>query len=970
LQSQTDLRSELIYSKNGERAFFLLRLELNSENTDRYYSYRQNLVEIENVQNCESIYTYVSSYNYRKGYKYKIFAWGQIVGEPSEFIKRFIFLEDKKEIRIVPDKVCENNLPLFVCANAETGGRLAKIPAFKRFLADIEINQKDWNPLIEYLIPDFRGRSSRQGKNLDLYSVFTGVSAIRETLQTDINIDYGNLDIVTNCHYNVRALQGAVEKYNEKHENPMNKLDIQLLYSEGYLFHPGDCPEKGKYYLTDKGRVRCPLHGNPDNPRPDPGQTPEELVSVASIKGPAAPSHDWKSMLKDSQRQLPEIYKVLPADCAFVHFPSYKSFRTAFDYLDDWASSFGTAFGGDFGNSDFGLEQKIKNQLLLKTDILTRLFADMALSDIVFLCEDPFVFEGSAFAVILKIENETLLKQKLAMTAAEFCKDNPQIKKKTLEISGRKVQAFVSPKNKFSSYQLRANGFQIVCNSSVLMQKIINVLGHKEQAMTDNHDLHYFYEHIESNFVKEGRIFTFLSDAFIRKLIGPAYKIASKRRLECLRNILLQNYELLINGKLNPEIECPEGGEYKFVKGQVTCSRHNKFGFLKPLSENLPAKVKKGEAESYGRFVKEYNQYFSQFFDPIGLVFVTEPDFKARILIMPLVEKGVYSELQQNVKTEAMRPGPGLKNGIVKLGANLKVEKMLPLAWNRSPQGRRKAGLIRRCFTGCIWIHMADHPLLLHFDSNLLARGILGSLGGRARPGFDPTTLVPAVLSFISPVMFAFELTSEDHYQEIIKQLQNEIEQNSHRIRMFMAPDIKLEKLLDNGHEMHVFSIDLFGIKKTFYFTCYDGFFLISSKKQLFYQLEKSDKTKMLSGNFNLFFYPENVKLMRSDLLEIRARSERNACLENLRKIHLIKIFRPDETEKYYKLLFGAKPNCPAKGKYNFKYPISCSTHAGIANGVIKTMPDFLKDIELIAVQSYIDNDGFQSEISIEKNSN
>ncbi|MGM0600681.1 MAG: hypothetical protein ACQETH_12800, partial [Candidatus Rifleibacteriota bacterium] len=102
----------------------------------------------------------------------------------------------------------------------------------------------------------------------------------------------------------------------------------------------------------------------------------------------------------------------------------------------------------------------------------------------------------------------------------------------------------------------------------------------------------------------------------------------------------------------------------------------------------------------------------------------------------------------------------------------------------------------------------------------------------------------------------------------------------------------------------------------------------------------------------------------------IRARSERNACLENLRKIHLIKIFRPDETEKYYTLLFGAKPNCPAKGKYNFKYPISCSNHAGIANGVIKTVPDFLNDIELIAVQSYIDNDGFQSEISIEKNNN
>ena len=86
--------------------------------------------------------------------------------------------------------------------------------------------------------------------------------------------------------------------------------------------------------------------------------------------------------------------------------------------------------------------------------------------------------------------------------------------------------------------------------------------------------------------------------------------------------------------------------------------------------------ITRKEAASYARFVGNYNQYFTQFFDPIGFVFVTEPSFNCRLLIMPLVEKGIYSELQKNLKTEPMNPGPRLKNGILKVGTNLKIDRM------------------------------------------------------------------------------------------------------------------------------------------------------------------------------------------------------------------------------------------------------------------------------------------------------
>lgn len=961
--------SELLYYPAGQANHFLLRIVSSSEIDGPYYYYPRSAIAIKDRQKGEAVYSTIRTYYRSKDYVYHLFAWGTIVGKPEDFAGRLLRVRGSESHALKFDRVRESKMALFICAEAGWRGNLGKLSAFKTLADELNEEADNWTLLLSYLEPAPRPGMRRGGPDLDLYSVFTGISAIRETLQTDVNLQGGGHDERV-CRSNQRVIQGALQMYNMDNAALMEKLDLDLLREKNYLRMIPECPRQAAYYLNKDGTVRCPVHGDLANPKPDANYKVAltKKIDVRTLKGPAAPSHDWKKMVKNPKLQMPAAYSLIPADCVFVHFPSYKAFRQAFDFFEDWAMAFGAAFGGDSGKADFNLEEKIKNQLLLKTDILTRLFADVVLSDIVFLSEDPFFFEGTAFALVLKIENEAMLQQKLALTASEFCRDFPQIKESLEEISGHKVQAFTSPDFKFRSYRLIINGHQIVCNSTRLLEKIIAVSTGKFDAMTDNFDLHYFYEHVQNSFAEPGRIFTFLSDAFIRKLIGPAYKIAARRRLECLCQTLLQNYELLINGKLNPGLVCPEGGKYSFSEGRISCSQHRRFGYLRPLNEALPKEVSVDEAESYGRFVAQYNQYFTQFFDPIGFVFSTNPTFKARLLIMPLVEKGVYSELQKNVKTEPMLPGPGLKNGILKFGANLKVDNLpMPLMWSRNSAGNKKAELIRRWFTGSIWIHMADHPLLLHFDSNFFARGILESLGGGTGRGADMLGFVPAVVSFISPMMFALQLKDEKFYPEIVELLQYEIAEKGQQRGGFLAPDVRLEKLVENGIEMHVLAIDLFAVKKTFYLTCRDGFLLLASKKEVFYQLEKAEEKAMAAGNFNFFLYPKNMKLMRPDLIEMRARSLRQACLENLKNIHLISSFKPEETAAYYHLVFGAMPNCPAGGHYSLHQPAACSVHGSVVDGVIQSLPDFMNGINSVSVQSFVNSDGFKSEISIDQ---
>jgi len=98
-------------------------------------------------------------------------------------------------------------------------------------------------------------------------------------------------------------------------------------------------------------------------------------------------------------------------------------------------------------------------------------------------------------------------------------------------------------------------------------------------------------------------------------------------------------------------------------------------------SEHLPVEATQSEAAGYERFVGQYNQYFMQFFDPIGFVFAAEPDFRARLMIMPLVENGIYTDLQKNLRQEPMKSGPQLKNGILEGSSCVSVQTFI------SPEG-------------------------------------------------------------------------------------------------------------------------------------------------------------------------------------------------------------------------------------------------------------------------------------------
>ncbi|MBI1830602.1 MAG: hypothetical protein HYR84_04025 [Planctomycetes bacterium] len=194
--------------------------------------------------------------------------------------------------------------------------------------------------------------------------------------------------------------------------------------------------------------------------------------------------------------------------------------------------------------------------------------------------------------------------------------------------------------------------------------------------------------------------FVFLSDAFIRNLVGPAVRIKERRRLEALTSLqmvaqgamytawqtgkLPQNYQhiLEVTGMQAQELFMPDGDAVAWdtEKKIAHSSVYNTVHFATPLIEIPIDNVTRQEAQEYGWFRDQYMGLWRNFFDPIGIrLSMSKEQVKTEIYILPLVRTTQYNELRRIAG-----------NGTVKIDASMFSDKTLfkylmhisPQAWD------------------------------------------------------------------------------------------------------------------------------------------------------------------------------------------------------------------------------------------------------------------------------------------------
>src|SRR5215510_13405467 len=150
---------------------------------------------------------------------------------------------------------------------------------------------------------------------------------------------------------------------------------------------------------------------------------------------------------------------------------------------------------------------------------------------------DPYLREGSDLTILFQTVNKKLflsgVDQFLQEARQEFGKD---LKETTYDCKGATVEQFSTPLREVSLHRAVVDDVVVYSNSEAGMRRVLQAHKGDIKPLARSLDFQYMRTVMRlDDKLEDG--FLFLSDAFIRQLVGPASKIKERRRIEALTSL-------------------------------------------------------------------------------------------------------------------------------------------------------------------------------------------------------------------------------------------------------------------------------------------------------------------------------------------------------------------------------------------------------------------------------------------------
>jgi hypothetical protein len=677
-------------------------------------------------------------------------------------------------------------------------------------------------------------------------------------------------------------------------------------------------------------------------------KTPDKGVALASLSGPTVKSHPFREMLKGRMPQLPPLATVMPQDQYAVFFSDINKQIELADLMDEWGGNL--LHQVESSARDFKVRQKISSQLCLENSQLTRWFGDRVVADMAFTGSDPFLKEGTAFTVLFSLKNEKRFRKQLEKRYAEAVASHGAVSS-SFTLEGFQGMTVVSPDRSISSHTLFLDNVAVVSTSREALARIVAVRARRLPALSQADDFRYMRTIFPQNSDEED-IFIYLSDAHIRNLVGPRWKIGEARRMRCAGNMtLLANArlwfraehrreptmaELVAGGYLgkNPPV-CPDHGTYEIGKnGAPHCSLHNRPGLLTPVGEVPLERVTSEEAEQYNAFVENYNRYWTRFFDPIGIRIKMGKDIRIQTCILPLIENSWYDGL---AAFSGRTPG------------NLTESVVLPrtvmsLRGHMAPEWLQQTDLVRKLADrnrlNLSWLgdeislNLCDGQVLFSVSGNSM--GLLGHEVGRS------SSLEPLVIGYLGsalnlPTYLAVKVTDPKKAEQSIPSLFSAIGPSHSRDDELSVETYSLDN--HHGKPLYVANFTLWVVKLRLYSAVVDDRLVIASRRDIVTDLMDASakgsgaKAVRQEGNMEMSLYRSAFKQLE-DVVNLGYQEEvRHACHKNLPLAAILLKNLGISADRFAddtSALRGYTPYCPSGGHY-FVDPkngaVTCSVH-------------------------------------------
>lgn len=388
-------------------------------------------------------------------------------------------------------------------------------------------------------------------------------------------------------------------------------------------------------------------------------------IDVKTVPAIDIAEHPWEKMMA-GQRPAPEpLAQMIPHDNYYIRFGSARKFAEFSDFLDQWGTTASRAY--ELNSRDYQLKERYEQQLCLRSTWLGRQFGPWLVRGIAVTGSDPYIREGSDVTVIFHVNNRQAflagVEQFLEEARSKF-KD--QLKESHDSYWDIPIQRYVTPLREVSVHRAAFDQFVVYSNSPVALRRVLQTYNGDRKSLWGSLDFQYMRTVFRAD-DKEEDGFAFLSDAFIRQLVGPASKIKEMRRLEALTSLSMLTHGALFTawetGKLPADHDAlmeavhlrpqhlylPEGKTIRWdAERQVAVSdAYNTLHFATPLIELPLGKITALEDQTYRQFRAEYLRLWQQFFDPVGMRFsLNEERVKLEVYILPLINNAEYNNLR------------------------------------------------------------------------------------------------------------------------------------------------------------------------------------------------------------------------------------------------------------------------------------------------------------------------------------
>ncbi|MDT5269314.1 MAG: hypothetical protein QOH49_1500 [Acidobacteriota bacterium] len=519
-------------------------------------------------------------------------------------------------------------------------------------------------PRVRQLIPNDAALRAERRQGVDLFSLFTGALAVQESLQLDamrsVTPRRTPAPTVAVSNMNASNMNGNLSAPSGKRRRTTRRRGQTRPPRASGNFNANDA------HIPDVIEAREPAP--PASPRT---QGP---VQVSALAGPTIKSHPWEKMLAGRKPAISALARAVPEDFYFAEFRGLTKLLDAFDAGDLWGSHLSTQAFRDTATLDVG--ERLKRQLAVETDPRTRPFYDLVVEEVAVAGSDPFVREGSDVTLLFRVKQPLLFRGRMDGFIEEAAKARPDARRETGEYLGVEYVQLQTPERDISVISAYPEpGLHIRSNSLAAFRRIVEAVKGKDASgrpvrrLGDTSEFAYIRTLMPRGDAREDG-FVYLSDPFVRRLVGPSLKLTERRRLLCYNQLRMIGHAALLfrtergraPGSLEElrdsgaapglfgegELSCPDGGHYTLSADGTAgvCSHHGHALRMTPNIEAPVAQVSGEEADEYRAFVAEYNQYWRTYFDPIAFrLKVTPEELRVETIILPLIDNTAYKSL-------------------------------------------------------------------------------------------------------------------------------------------------------------------------------------------------------------------------------------------------------------------------------------------------------------------------------------